>query len=100
MSMPLDWDRVRRKYEEDPALRTRGGRPLRVTRVDEHRLEVRSSMWTKTLERAHLERAVELIERHELTRRAADFVPAYGERVTKERRSLAATVLKDLDHLD
>lgn len=97
--MPLDWDAVRRRYEEDPAVSTHGGRPLRVTRVDAQQLEVRSSMWTKTLERTHLERAVELMDRHELSRRVKDFVPAYGEQVTKERRTLAAIVLEDLDQL-
>lgn len=98
--MPLDWDAVRRRYEESPPVRTHGGRPLHVTRVNDERLEVRSSMWTKTLERAHLERAVELIDRRELTRRVAEFVPAYGERVTKERRTLAAIILEDLGHLE
>lgn len=99
--MPLDWVAVRRRYEARSALDSyRSGRVLHVTHVGDEQLEVRSSMWTKTLERKHLELAVSLIEQEALTRRVTDFVQQYGDRVTKERRSLAAHVLKDLGYLD
>lgn len=99
--MPLDWAAVQRRYEDRPALDShRSGRVLEVTHVGDERLEVRSSMWTKTLEREHLELAVELIEQQALTRSVADFVQQYGEHVTKERRSLAAHILEDLGYLD
>lgn len=99
--MPLDWAAVQRRYKERPALDPhRSGRLLEVTHVGDERLEVRSSMWAKTLEREHLELAVELIEQETLTHRVGDFVQQYGEHVTKERRSLAAHILEDLGYLD
>jgi hypothetical protein len=98
--MPLDWEEVRRRYEADPALHGIGTeRALTVARVEPDRLHVRSSMWTKTLEREHLQTAVRLMDDGELTRRVGDFVEQYGRQVTKERRSLAARVLQDLGHL-
>ena len=98
--MPLDWEGVRRRYEEDPELRGHGSsRTLRVTEVDEYRLAVSTRLWTKTLEREHLERAVVLMEEEGLTRSVGEFVEQYGKAVTKERRTLAARVLEDLGYL-
>ncbi len=99
--MPLDWDTVRRRYEEDPEVKGHGsGRTLRVTEVAESSLAVTTTLWTKTLEREHLERAVVLMEEESLTRRVGDFVEQYGKAVTKERRTLAARILEDLGYLE
>ncbi|MEZ5121542.1 MAG: hypothetical protein R2736_08200 [Solirubrobacterales bacterium] len=100
--MPLDWETVRRRYEADPAVQpiARSTRMLTVVAVEEERIVITSRLWTKSLERGHLETAVELIEQGTLTRRWGDFVEAYGKHVTKERRSLAAHVLTDLGYLE
>ena len=98
--MPLDSHEVRRRYGSRAALApVKGSRALTVSEVGEAGLSVSSSMWTKSLEREHLERAVSLIEAGEMTPRWEDFVLQYGELVTKERRSLAAHVLTDLGYL-
>ena len=97
---PLDWEAVRARYDGDPVLRETGtARALTVSRVEEERLYVSTSMWTKTVEREHLEAAVRLMDDGALTRRVGDFVEQYGRQVTKERRSLAARVLQDLGYL-
>jgi hypothetical protein len=97
---PLNWEAVRARYEADPVLHGIGTeRPLTVSRVEDERLYVSTSMWSKTVEREHLETAVRLMDDGALTRRVGDFVEQYGKQVTKERRSLAARVLQDLGHL-
>lgn len=98
--MALNWEAVRERYEADPVLHGIGTeRALSVSRVEDERLHVSTSMWTKTVEREHLEAAVRLMDDGALTRRVGDFVEQYGKQVTKERRSLAARVLQDLGYL-
>lgn len=97
----LNWDLVRERYETDPEVRQHGsGRTLRVTGIDETHLEVSTRLWTKTLDREHLERAVVLMEEETLTRRVGEFVEQYGKTVTKEKRTLAARILEDLGYLE
>jgi hypothetical protein len=102
VTVPLDWEAVRRRYEDDPAVQPVAGstRTLTVTAVEGERIVITSRLWTKSLERAHLEAAVALIEEGKLTRRWGEFVEDYGKQVTKERRSLAAHVLTDLGYLE
>jgi hypothetical protein len=100
--MALDWEQVRARYRADGTISpiATSTRTLTVVEIDDERLHVRSAIWTKSLERSHLEEAVALIESEEMSPRWADFVEQYGKRVTKERRSLAAHVLKDLGYLE
>ena len=82
-AIPLDWDEIKRRYGQGATVPTAtSGRPLRVTRVDDERIYVETSMWSKSLAPA-----------------LTDFVEQYGKRVTTERRSLAAHILKDLGYL-
>lgn len=98
--MPLDWSAVRVRYQrETPLPPIAGTRTLTVVSVDEDGLTVRSSIWTKGVKREHLERAVELMEAGVISRRWEDFVEQYGRHVTSERRSLSATILKDLGEI-
>ena len=99
--MPLDWNQVRSRYEDgSPLPPIAGTRKLTVAGVDDEGVLVRSSIWTKGVSRENLERAVELMESGAMSRRWVDFVEQYGEQVTGERRSLTATILKDLGYLD
>ena len=56
--------------------------------------------WTSALERGHLELAAELIERGELSRSPVAFVEGYHGRVTPERGTSVAHVLKDFGFVD
>jgi hypothetical protein len=99
--VPLEWQEVKDRYRAAPTLTTAtASRELTVIAVDDEQLYVQSSLWRKSLARDHLEEAVRLIEAGEMSRGLADFVEQYGTRVTKERRSLAAHVLKDLGFLE
>lgn len=99
--MPLDWDHVRERYKDGALLPpVAGTRKLTVARVDDEGVVVTSSIWTKGVARENLERAVDLMESGAMSRRWVDFVEQYGEKVTGERRSLTATILKDLGYLD
>lgn len=98
--MPLDWNLVRDRYRSETALPpVAGTRTLTVVGVDDAAIHVASSFWTKSVARADLERAIELIEDGAMTRRWQDFVEHYGELVTGQRRSLAARILVDLGEL-
>ncbi len=99
--MPLNWPDVKTRYR--PGTRVKpaaGSRELTVVAVDDKHISLASPLWTKTLKREHLERAVDLMERGEMSVRLADFVEEYGKHVTTARRSLAAQLLKDMGYLE
>lgn len=99
--MSLSWEHVRARYDGGAVLQPiKGTRRLEVIGADEAAVHVRSSFWTKSVTREHLEQAVDLIESGEISRRWEDFVERYGELVTGERRSLTAIVLVDLGYLE
>lgn len=98
--MPLEWREVVRRYAVNPVIHTpTGTRELEVASVDDNGIRVRTRLWTKTVAREHLARAVALIEAGELTDRWGSFVEEFGRLVTTERRTLAASILKDLGYL-
>ena len=62
--MPLDWDAVKRRYEDGAAVPTvAGNKTLEVTGADDEAIYIRGGrLWTAALERGHLELAAELID--------------------------------------
>lgn len=99
--MPLDWSQVRRRYEGGTTIPTvAGGRTLEVTGADDDAVYIRNPLWTDSLRREHLEKAVELIEQGRLTRHAGLFVEEYRAAVADVRATSAAHVLKDFGFLE
>lgn len=99
--MPLQWEVVRERYEADPQVRQHGSsRTLEVTEVAETHLAVSTRLWTKRLEREHLEQAVRLIEEGRLTTHPGHFAEEFRSAVADVRGTSVAHVLKDLGHLD
>lgn len=100
--MPLDWDEVMRRYGAGARVPTvAGGKILEVTGADDRAIHIRGgSLWKAALAREHLERAVELIERGELSRSPVAFVEEYHARVAPVRGTSAAHILKDLGFID
>jgi hypothetical protein len=104
--MPLTWDEVRARYASGARIPTGGGNGVEVTRVDNDQLHIRSRLWSDTLQREHLERAVLLVEDGTLPVRAVpdaanprSFAEGYRHHVTDVRGSIVAHILRDLGHL-
>jgi hypothetical protein len=99
--VPLDWSEVLRRYNGGATIPTvAGGKTLQITGVDEDGVHIRNALWRDTLERRHLEKAVELVETDRMTRHAGLFVEEYRALVADVRATSAAHVLKDLGLLD
>jgi hypothetical protein len=99
--MPLDWAEVTRRYEGGTRIPTvAGGRSLEIVGVDEEAVYIRNPLWSDALQREHLEKAVDLIERGRLTRHAGLFVEEYRTEVADIRATSAAHVLKDFGFLE
>jgi hypothetical protein len=99
--VPLDWEDVRRRYAAGAQVPTvAGGKTLDVTGVDDEGIHIRGGrLWKDVIPRRDLERAAELLERGELSRRPVAFVEEYHERIAGTRGTSAAHVLKDLGYL-
>lgn len=98
--MPLDWTQVIERYRNGAELESLpGASTLAVTGADEEQVYVKHRLWTASLSRRNLERAVELLEEGRMTKVAADFIDQYRTFVEDERPTTAATVLKDLGYL-
>jgi hypothetical protein len=99
--MPLDWTEVEKRYPAGTIVPAgTSGRHLEIVEVDDGQVQIRTSLWQKSLQRAHLEEAVRLIEKGTMSHHLTDFVEQYGKYITTERRTLAAHVLKDLGFID
>jgi len=98
--MPLDWEKVKRRYEGGGELSgSPGSRKFRVVGVDDDAVWIECSLWRKPIARGYLEQAAGLIEAAEMSPRLVDFVEECGVKVTTERRSLMGRVLKDIGYL-
>lgn len=99
--MPLDWSHVMQKYQDGADVAAlSGAAKLTVTGADEERIYVKHRLWKDSLSRRNLERAIDLVDKGEMSSRAADFIDQYRVVVADERPTTAATVLKDLGYLD
>jgi hypothetical protein len=100
MGMPLDWAEVIRRYGDGAKVPTvAGGKTLEVTGADEQAVYIRNSLWRDSLQRLHLEKAVELLEQGRLNPVAGLFVEEYRTEVADARATSAAHILKDLGFL-
>lgn len=99
--MPLDWAYVVERYRDGAEVASLPGTAtLSVSGADEEKIYVKHRLWKASLSRENLERAIDLVEKGEMTRKAADFIDQYRTVVADERPTTAATVLKDLGYLD
>lgn len=99
--MPLDWSYVLERYRDGSDVASLPGTAtLSVSGADEEKIYVSHRLWKASLSRENLERAIDLVEKGEMTRNAADFIDQYRTVVADERPTTAATVLKDLGYLD
>lgn len=99
--MPLDWRRVRDRYDGGTKIPTvAGGKTLEITGIDDDHIYIRHPLWRDALARVHLQKAVELIEATRMSRHAGLFVEEYRVEVADVRATSAAHVLKDLGFLE
>lgn len=99
--MPLDWAGLQRDFGDGGEIPTvAGGKTLRITAVDDEYVHIRHSLWRDRLARAHLEKAVELVEADRMTRHAGLFAEEYRTMVADVRATSAAHVLKHLGILE
>ena len=99
--MPLDWSDVVKRYENGAELPSMpGARTLQVTGADENYIYVSHRLWSDKLTRAHIEKAVMLLEAGRMTRNYGDVVDHYRTYIADERPTTAATVLKDLGFVE
>src|SRR5207253_10634923 len=97
----LDWDTVLSRYREGARIPTAaGGRTFEIVGVDQSAVRIRSPLWDDTIERRHMEKAVELIEAGKLSREPGPFAEEYRLLVADKRPSSVAHILKDLGFLD
>lgn len=107
--MGLDWDAVRRRYADRPALPSlAGSSTVQVTDVDDDRICLKQRLWRDCITRADLETAVGLLSAGELDPDPMAFAEglrryyASGPRVETgctRGPNLAAVVLGDLGFL-
>jgi hypothetical protein len=99
--MPLDWSYVIERYRDGAQVESvPGAATLSVSGADEEKIYVSHRLWKASLGRENLTRAIDLVEKGELPRKAADFIDQYRVVIADERPTTAATVLKDLGYLD
>lgn len=109
MDATLDWDAVRVRYSDRPALPSlAGSSTVQVTDVDDERICLRQRLWSDCISRADLEAAVRLLATGDLDPEPMAFAEglrrhyASGPRVETgctRGPNLAAVVLGDLGYL-
>ncbi len=99
--MPLDWSAVVQKYKEGYKVPTiTGGKFLQVSTADELMIHIENPVWTSTLERAHLEKAVELIDEGLISTDPGLFVEDYMIYVSNHRATSVAHIMRDLGYIE
>ncbi len=99
--MPLDWSVVKQKYGNGAQVPTvTGGKFLKVARADDTAIYIESPIWSATLQRTDLEKAVELIEQGTISRDPGLFVEDYMLYVSNVRATSVAHIMRDLGILD
>lgn len=99
--MPLDWSAVVQKYQEGYKVPTiTGGKFLQVSTVDEAAIYIENPVWTSTLERVHLEKAVSLIEEGIISTDPGLFVEDYMIYVSNHRATSVAHIMRDLGFIE
>jgi hypothetical protein len=103
MSAPttLDWAAAVAKYHDGADVDTLpGGAKITVSGADNERIYVKHRLWSASLQRVNLERAVDMVAAGSMSKVATEFIDQYRTIIADERPTVAATVLKDLGYLD
>ncbi len=99
--MPLVWSDVVQKYKQGFKVPTiTGGKFLQVSTVDDIAIHIENPVWTSTLERVHLEKAVELIEEGVISTDPGLFVEDYMIYVSNHRATSVAHIMRDLGYIE
>jgi hypothetical protein len=99
--VPLQWSDVVERYRNGADVEPiPGASTLAVTGADDEKVYVKHRLWSDSLSRSNLEKAVMLLEQGKMTKRAGDFIDQYRTFVQDERPTTAATILKDLGYLE
>ena len=99
--MATDWSTVVERYKDGAQLPSMpGARTLQVTGADVEYIYVSHRLWSDKLTRAHIEKAMSLLDEGRMTRDYATVIDHYRTFIADERPTTAATVLKDLGYLD
>lgn len=99
--MSLDWAKVIKRYGKGARVPTiTGGKFLQIRGADEKAIYIESPIWSATLERQHIEKGVELIERGTISTDPGLFVEDYMVYVSTTRATSVAHIMRDLGYLD
>jgi hypothetical protein len=99
--VPLDWEALKQRYANGASIEPiPGASTLAVTGVDDEAVHVKHRLWSDSLSRANLEKAVSLLDEGKMTKSSGDFIDQYRTFIADERPTTAATVLKDLGYLE
>ena len=99
--MPLDWTKVKARYEAGAMVPTvAGNKTIQVTGADDQGIYICNPLWKATLNRTDLEKGVALIEEEVISRDPGLFVEDYRVYVTDDRATSVAHILHDLGFLD
>jgi hypothetical protein len=99
--MATPWADVVARYRDGAELPSMpGARTLRVTGADDEYVYVSHRLWSDKITRAHLEKAMALLDEGKMTRNYGDVIDHYRTYIADERPTTAATILKDLGYLD
>lgn len=99
--MPLDWPAVVARYRAGAQVASLPGvSTISVSGADEQSIYVKHRLWSASLSRGNLERAIELVDKGVMTNNALEFIDQYRMMIADERPTTAATVLKDLGYLE
>ena len=99
--MPLDWSKVVEKCKDGFKVPTlTGGKFLQISAADDAAIHIENPVWISTLERAHLEKAVQLIEEGLLSTDPGLFVEDYMLYVSNHRATSVAHIMRDLGYIE
>ncbi len=93
--MPLDWNKVVRRYRENPKSKTKQGHPFTVSRVTNTAIYIDLPSGEEYISRENLETAVSLIEEGTRIEGPAD----YKRLVYDQRPAYAWAILRDMGYV-
>ena len=99
--MPLDWSKIVERYKDGFKVPTlTGGKFLQVSSADDAAIHIENPVWEATLERAHFEKAVQLIEEGLISTDPGLFVEDYMLYVSNHRATSVAHIMRDLGYIE
>ena len=99
--MAIAWSEIVERYSGGAQLPSMpGARTLQVTGADDEYIYIAHRLWSDKLTRAHIEKAMALLDEGRMTRDYASVIDHNRTFIADERPTTAATVLKDLGYVD